>query len=289
MISSHSQKVTFSRASGEPLPDGAEYRFTRDGTTPNDTSELYVEPFVVDRSTNIKAVILGGDKEDSDVSSFPIVIRVATPVITPASGSFSDPTIITITCATPNAEIRFTLDGPLPDESSTLYTGPFLVDQSRTIQARAFLAPKDPSLNASANIVIVSTSAVYFGYSPLRILNEAQIKALSNAPEASNIVTKSDIFGTYRIGAGATESDYFVWWVPDTFSHPRATDGFNIPASGVFGNIPMAEVSQGYTEGPVNGYYHLNVTVDGVPGRLYASFNQLGNSETPAFKDVLIQ
>ena len=102
------------------------------------------------------------------------------------------------------------------------------------------------------------------------------------------MVVKTDCFGTYRIGSGATEDDFFVFCWPDTFSHPRASDGFNKPSSSL-GNIAMAGPDQGYTDGPVNGFYHKKVTINGVLYREYASYYGLGNSSTPTITDVLVQ
>lgn len=46
---------------------------------------------------------------------------------------------------TPDAEIRYTLDGSEPDGSSTLYTEPFRIDKDCTLTARAFKAGYEPS------------------------------------------------------------------------------------------------------------------------------------------------
>jgi hypothetical protein len=42
-------------------------------------------------------------------------------------------------CATPDAEIRYTLDGTVPTASSLLYTAPFSVSDGTVVRARAFL------------------------------------------------------------------------------------------------------------------------------------------------------
>jgi len=65
---------------------------------------------------------------------------VATPVISPESGSFSDPVTVAMTCATAGAEIRYTLDNSAPTAASLLYTAPFSVSVSTTLKARAFKA-----------------------------------------------------------------------------------------------------------------------------------------------------
>jgi len=47
--------------------------------------------------------------------------QVATPLINPAGGTFYSPIEVSISCATSNAEIRYTTDGSEPGPSSTLY------------------------------------------------------------------------------------------------------------------------------------------------------------------------
>ncbi len=53
-------------------------------------------------------------------------------------GIFTDPISVAITCATPDAEIRYTLNGATPSESSALYTAPLLFNSTTTLRARAF-------------------------------------------------------------------------------------------------------------------------------------------------------
>ena len=60
--------------------------------------------------------------------------QVATPVFTPASGS-NVPVNVTISCATPGAAIYYTLDGSLPTQASTLYTGAVYLASASTVRA----------------------------------------------------------------------------------------------------------------------------------------------------------
>lgn len=63
--------------------------------------------------------------------------QVATPTFTPASGAYV-PVSVTITDATPGAEIYYTLDGSLPTQSSILYSGPIELSSVATVWAAAF-------------------------------------------------------------------------------------------------------------------------------------------------------
>ena len=63
---------------------------------------------------------------------------VATPAFSPSPGSFeADSLTITIECSTAGASIYYTLDGSTPSAASTLYSGPFTIDVSKTIKALA--------------------------------------------------------------------------------------------------------------------------------------------------------
>lgn len=71
-------------------------------------------------------------------------VAAAAPVITSDPG-LRVPATVTLASTTPGAELRYTLDGTLPSESSQLYVGPFTVDQPGTLRARTFAGGFAPS------------------------------------------------------------------------------------------------------------------------------------------------
>jgi hypothetical protein len=76
--------------------------------------------------------------------------RVKTPVFIPGSQTFLTTIEVTITCGTPEAIIRYTLDGTDPTESSPMYTTPILIRNTTTIKARAYKSGLAPSAIATA-------------------------------------------------------------------------------------------------------------------------------------------
>jgi len=63
---------------------------------------------------------------------------VATPVISAASNTSSDPNLalkFTLSCSTQGATIHYTLDGSTPTASSTVYTGPFFTPKNTRVRA----------------------------------------------------------------------------------------------------------------------------------------------------------
>jgi hypothetical protein len=87
------------------------------------------------------ATVAGATAVTVELTTMPVV---ATPVIAPApNGVF--PVDVTLSCATPNAAIRYTIDGSQPDESAPVYTGPIHLATITLVRARAFRAWSVPS------------------------------------------------------------------------------------------------------------------------------------------------
>lgn len=88
---------------------------------------------------------------------------VATPVISPDSGSYTDEVEITITCPTADATIYFTTNGNDPTTASALYTAPFTLTANATVKALAMKAGYDDSAIASADYTIVAGGDIPVG------------------------------------------------------------------------------------------------------------------------------
>ncbi len=70
---------------------------------------------------------------------------VATPTISPAETDFFDSVDVTIISSTESATIYYTTDGNDPDTTSTKYTAPFQLTESKTVKAFAVKADHDDS------------------------------------------------------------------------------------------------------------------------------------------------
>lgn len=95
------------------------------------------------------------------------VETAATPAISPNGGAFSQPVTVALTSATPNATIRFTLDGTEPNAASAKYSAPFLFSGNATLKAKAFKDGLAESVTATANF---SSTAVLSGDAQARFL-----------------------------------------------------------------------------------------------------------------------
>lgn len=72
--------------------------------------------------------------------TFTVTAPVAeSPVFSPEAGTYSDSVVVTLTCATPGAEIHYTLDGTVPTATSIVYVNPFTLTEDATVKAKAFM------------------------------------------------------------------------------------------------------------------------------------------------------
>jgi len=139
--------------------------------------------------------------------------QVATPVFTPASGS-NVPVNVTITCATTNAAIYYTLDGSLPTTSSALYIGPILLISPSTIRAVAFANGWTPSVAAVA----------YYG-PPAAVANAQVTQSVNTNSPTAPVVTFYVTPGTNAACVAVTEI------LPTGLSAANVTAGGNYIAS----------------------------------------------------------
>jgi formylglycine-generating enzyme required for sulfatase activity/pimeloyl-ACP methyl ester carboxylesterase len=81
--------------------------------------------------------------------------QVAEPTFTPAAGTYTSAQSVTISCTTPGATIRYTLDGTTPSATvGTTYSGPISVSATTTIKAIAIKSGMTDSAIASATYTI---------------------------------------------------------------------------------------------------------------------------------------
>ena len=85
---------------------------------------------------------------------------VATPTFNPASGTeFGDEGLqVSITCATENVDIFYTLDGSEPDDESNPYSGPISLTETTTIKAIAYDGDENSAV-ATATYTYVDPNA----------------------------------------------------------------------------------------------------------------------------------
>lgn len=155
-------KITISLPIDMPAGKEAYICYTTDGTTPTTASELYTEPFTISKTgeTTLK-VIAFYEANENDGSKMAEVTynveatRTATPEITVAvEGIVPDQTATVTITAVEGAKVYYTTDGTEPTVESTLYTKPFTLTESATVNAIALAENHSESLVASEKVVV---------------------------------------------------------------------------------------------------------------------------------------
>ena len=82
---------------------------------------------------------------------------------TPVISFNEDTAMVTITCETVGATIRYTTNGSDPTESSTTYSTTFEVSESCTVKARAYMNGINPSNISSLDVEVIEY--IRIGYS----------------------------------------------------------------------------------------------------------------------------
>ncbi len=140
---------------------GASVYYALDGSEPNTGSTLYANAIQVTSTTTIKAKAFKNDWLPSEIATatYAITGTVAMPTFNPPAGTYATTQSVTISCLTPGATIRFTLDNSDPSESSAVYSAPLQMAASTTVKAKAFYSTWTPSATAIANYNITGTVA----------------------------------------------------------------------------------------------------------------------------------
>jgi uncharacterized repeat protein (TIGR03806 family) len=126
------------------------------------------------------------------VSVFGQAIFLPVPIILPAGEAFTGSVTVTLSDATANAFIYYTLDGTTPTASSTLYSGPFNVTNTTLIQAIAVVSGAVNSGVATASFI--NSSAVGNGTGLLGQYwsNTTSVAFTNVAFSASPTLTRTD-------------------------------------------------------------------------------------------------
>ncbi|BCJ95496.1 hypothetical protein acsn021_30650 [Anaerocolumna cellulosilytica] len=166
---SSAQNVSISCATA-----GATIRYTIDGSEPTSSSNVYTGAIKVSSTTTVKAKAFKSGMNDSATVSAAYIInngtsRVATPIFSPAGGTYTSAQNVSISCATAGATIRYTTDGSTPTSSSAQYTGAISVTSTKTIKVIAMAPGMNNSAVAAATYTISSSDypawAPYVSYS----------------------------------------------------------------------------------------------------------------------------
>jgi lysophospholipase L1-like esterase len=115
----------------------------------------------VELKQGTRGLVLGKhDYEFNGAVETPIYRPIAPVQIEPARTVIAGTEPVTITCATPDVEIRYTLDGTVPTIQSPRYSAPLSITNKVTVNARAFRAglSKTPSNLAGTHATVTAVA-----------------------------------------------------------------------------------------------------------------------------------
>ncbi len=155
VIDQGTKYYTFDGMMTDPFPYGTVNAFSK-STTPaaklynkNTNGTYYLDSSVEEITQNA----------DGTVSFYFFGLsNVATPTFSVASGRYTEPVSVEISCETEGAAIYYTLDGTIPTEQSTAYTTPIDISETTTLTAIA-IANGERSSVAKATYRIGATNS----------------------------------------------------------------------------------------------------------------------------------
>ena len=157
-----SQSVSISDAT-----PGAAVYYTTNGVAPTTSSTRYTVALTVSATETIEAIALATGYSASSVSTatYTIMPLAATPVFSPAAGTYTSTQSVSISDTTPGSTIYYTTSGVTPTTASTRYIGAITVGTTVTIEAIAIASGYAASAIATAIYTITPVAATP-GFSP---------------------------------------------------------------------------------------------------------------------------
>jgi len=150
----------------------------------------------------------------------------ATPVISPASGSYSGTQMATISDSSKGAAIYYTMDGTAPTNASDVYSGPVAISATTTLQAIAIAPGLGQSGVASATYTIVQlgTAAATVTATPAAatVTDEQAVSVAVSVAGASGQATPT---GSVTLAGGTYSSQQTLSSGAATFAIPAGTLG----------------------------------------------------------------
>jgi hypothetical protein len=221
------QTGTFASTQSVTITDataGATIYYTTNGTTPTTSSTMYTVAISVPATETIEAIATATGYTNSAVASATYTITIqtptaATPVFSPAAGTYTSTQSVTITDATAGATIYYTTDGTTPTTSSTMYTVAISVPATETIEAIATATGYTNSAVAPADYIIVAAAP---GYTLSTSPSSLTIKSGSTGSTVITLTPVGGFTGTVNFACGTLPSEVTCSFAPTSLTVPSS-------------------------------------------------------------------
>ena len=119
--------------------------YTINGDEPTKRSLVYDKPFEQINSGTIKAISFTENEKNSTAQMEINQLQVLNPVFSISNQYFSDTISISLKSRTPNADLRYTLDGSDPTLTSLPYNNRLILKETLILKVKAFKKDHEPS------------------------------------------------------------------------------------------------------------------------------------------------
>lgn len=144
-------------------------------STIDTTNRLYTGSILLSGSQTIYAAVWINNQLASHISKWTYTIisneKLSLPIITPKKGVYTKEQTVHITHDNANVELRYTLDGQIPIQTSSLYADSLLIDKNTRLQVKAFhkqnsfqpsdIADEEYRFQVATPISLLDTSKTY--------------------------------------------------------------------------------------------------------------------------------
>jgi polygalacturonase len=159
------ERDEFGKIKMRSFTSNSEIRYTLDDSDVTLKSKKYTQPFKQVGPCDVKAKVFKDGSESRMASTNLSRLQVIKPKITPAHSFFQKSVQVILNCATPDAEIRYTLDETIPLKDWTIYTKPFGLKKSGTLNVRALKkGHRHSEIAVSKNELIPEKNGVHYRY-----------------------------------------------------------------------------------------------------------------------------
>ncbi len=113
--------------------------YTLDGSVPTESSLVYSDALVITETTTLSILAVRDGFIDSDiiVKEYLILEPMASPIFSIEEGTYHELQTLTLTSTIDDTVIRYTTNGDTPTSTSPIYTGPLLINSTKTVKAMA--------------------------------------------------------------------------------------------------------------------------------------------------------